>query len=92
MEDIAIVKAANLLGLCFNMLGVTLLFFWSPPQPHPDAGTGRIVEDGTKMGDGRTAGEHRAEALRDRKRAKRIAVEALLLLFVGFALQLYAAL
>lgn len=83
--------ALNLLGLCLNMLGVILLFFWSLPQVSADAGTGRVVEDGTPMGDGRTAGEHRAEAKRKRDNAKRIAWAALSLILAGFVCQFIAA-
>lgn len=81
----------NLLGLFLNIFGVILLFFWSLPQASADAGTGRILENGTPMGDGRTAGEHRAEAQRKRENAKRIAWAALALILAGFMCQLIAA-
>ncbi|MEC6743295.1 hypothetical protein [Pseudomonas qingdaonensis] len=81
----------NLFGLCLNMIGVVLLFFWSLPQASASAGTERAVEDGTPMEDGRTAGEHRAEALRNRRNAKRIAWAALALILAGFVCQFIAA-
>lgn len=81
----------NLLGLCLNIAGVIMLFFWSLPQASEDAGTGRVVEDGTVMDDGRTAGEHRADAVRERTNAKRIAWIALTLILAGFVCQFIAA-
>ncbi|RON10864.1 hypothetical protein BK659_04955 [Pseudomonas brassicacearum] len=81
----------NVIGLCLNMGGVIMLFFWSLPQPSPDANTGRILEDGTNMEDGRTAGEHRAEAARKKLKSKVIAYAALTLLLAGFGCQLFAA-
>ncbi|MFL6876136.1 hypothetical protein ACJ6YJ_14850 [Pseudomonas marginalis] len=81
----------NITGLCLNMLGVILLFFWSLPQNFGDANTGRGLEDGTVMFDGRTAGQHRAEAKRKKALAKRMAWIALVLIFVGFLCQFVAA-
>lgn len=82
----------NLLGLCLNIAGVFMLFFWSLPQASENAGTSRVVEDGTKMDDGRNAGEHRADAVRKRANAKRIAWIALILILAGFVCQFVAAL
>ncbi|MBF8651476.1 hypothetical protein IRZ81_11780 [Pseudomonas putida] len=80
----------NIVGLCLNMIGVVLIFFWALPQSFADAGTGRGLEDGTVI-NGKTVGQLREEAERQKTRAKIIAWAALSLMFAGFLCQLLAA-
>ncbi|AZL69189.1 hypothetical protein [Pseudomonas oryziphila] len=80
----------NIVGLCLNMIGVILIFFWALPQSFADAETGRGLEDGTVI-NGKTVGQWREEAKRQKALAKTIAWVALGLMFSGFFCQLIAA-
>ncbi len=77
-------------GLIANMLGVGILFKYGFPQPSHDQGVGLVLEDGTILPDGRTVAQHNQDSLNTAKRYRRLAFTALVLIFVGFALQLAA--
>ena len=45
----------NTIGLSFGMVGVIIIFIFGPPQPNLEEGVRMVVEDGTRLQDGRTA-------------------------------------
>ncbi len=83
-------KTLNTLGLAFGMLGVFLIFVWGPPQPNFDEGVGIGLEDNNILTDGRTVAEHAEAARKLRVKHDKVSKGGLLLLFIGFALQLWA--
>jgi hypothetical protein len=72
------------------MIGVLIIFRYGPPQPKLEEGVGLLVEDGTPLSDGRTAGEHDRDVARLRATYSRMSKIGLLLVFLGFAFQLWA--
>lgn len=76
-------------GLVLDIVGVVLLFFYAPPEPETYGGQG--VEDNNIVGPrGETAGEmRRREAIR-RARSRVLSIVGLVLLLIGFVLQLGA--
>lgn len=84
------VRLLNSVGLVLGMLGVLLIFRFGPPMPDLEHGVGLGLDEGTRLADGRTVAEHNADRLRLRTRHLRISQVGLLLVFAGFALQLWA--
>lgn len=82
-------RCLNTLGLILGMLGVLLIFRWGPPQPSLEEGVGLGLEAGTPMEDGRTVAEHNADVRALRAKHNRMSKTGLLLVFVGFGLQLW---
>lgn len=79
----------NTAGLCFGVVGVALLFFWGPLQPSHEAGVTMVVEDDTPIdGAGKTAAEYDREVEARKKLYERRSRAGLVLLGLGFALQL----
>ena len=83
-------RLLNSVGLVLGMLGVLLIFRFGPPMPDLEHGVGLGIDEGTRLADGRTVAEHNVDRLRLRKRHARISQVGLLLVFAGFALQLWA--
>jgi hypothetical protein len=80
----------NTIGLLFSIGGVALLFCFGPPMPTFEEGVGLGLEDGTPLKDGRTVAEHNADVRRLKRQHEKWSRLALILIIVGFALQLSA--
>jgi hypothetical protein len=80
----------NTIGLIFGIIGVIIVFFYAFPQPTFEGGFGLALEDATKLKDGRTVAEHKANRERERLRYRHRSRFGLGLMAVGFALQLAA--
>jgi len=80
----------NTIGLLFNIGGVALLFRFAWPQPNFEEGEGLGLEGGTRLPDGRTVDERDADVLKLKRQYERRSRLALILIIVGFALQLSA--
>ena len=80
----------NTIGLLLNILGVVILFFYGPPQPTFEEGIGLGLEDANVLEDGRTVADHNAEVRKLRKRHETRSQVALILIIVGFVVQLCA--
>ncbi len=80
----------NTIGLLLNIAGVVLLFIYGPPQPTHEEGVGLKLEDNTLLSDGRTVVDHDASVQKIRKRHENMSKIALVLIFAGFVLQLWA--
>jgi hypothetical protein len=83
-------QTLNTLGLCANMSGVALLFYFGLPQPSHEEGVAFQAEDKTSLADGSTAAEHDATTRRRRRLYRVMAYLALSLMFAGFGCQLIA--
>lgn len=80
----------NVIGLTLNIVGVVMVFFFGFPQPSHEDSVGRAVESGTRMPDGRTAGDYEEEARIRKKRYQIASKLALTLMVTGFVFQLFA--
>ncbi len=80
----------NSIGLVLGMVGLLFIFKFGPPQPNLEPGVGLGLEDGTTMPDGRTVAEHDEDVVKLRARHSRMSKAGLVLVFLGFALQLLA--
>jgi len=80
----------NSVGLVLSMVGVLVIFRFGPPMPDLEHGVGLGLDEGTRLADGRTVAQHNADRLRLRTRHSRMSQGGLLLVFAGFALQLWA--
>jgi hypothetical protein len=80
----------NTIGLLFNIGGVALLFRFGSPQPTLEEGISLGLEDGTPLRDGRTVAEHNAEVRKLRRQHENLSRLALILIMLGFILQLFA--
>ena len=80
----------NSSGLVLGMAGVAIIFRYGPPQPSLEEGVGLGLEEKTPLPDGRTVAEHNADVARLPRLYSRWSKTGLTLIFVGFALQLWA--
>lgn len=81
----------NILGLSLNMLGVVVIFFFGPPQPILEEGVSIGLEDNTPIDEhGKTVAESNKEIRQKRKIHSLLSKLGLIVIFIGFALQLYA--
>jgi hypothetical protein len=80
----------NTIGLLLNMIGVGLLFFYGPPQPSLEEGVGLSLQDATVLDNGKTVAQHDKEVRELRNQHQVLSRLALILIFLGFALQLIA--
>ena len=83
-------QVLNSLGLVLGMVGVLVIFIYGPPQPDLEPGVYLGLEDGTPLGNGRTVAEHNTDVLKLRARHSFMSKGGLILVFLGFALQLWA--
>jgi hypothetical protein len=84
-------QVLNTIGLILGIIGVSFIFKWGPPQPSFEAGVSLGVEDATPIGDtGKTVADHDREVAVQRRRYTRMSRIGLLLIMIGFALQLCA--
>lgn len=74
----------------FDIIGVLLLAMFGVPQPDFDEGVGLGLEDATTLVDGKTVAEHAEDVRRRRRLYARLSKLALVLIVVGFVLQLIA--
>lgn len=80
----------NSAGLVLSMTGVLVIFHFGPPMADLEHGVGFGLDEATRLADGRTVAQHNVDRLRLRNRHSRISQMGLLLVFAGFALQLWA--
>ena len=80
----------NSVGLLLGMVGVLIIFRFGPPQPSFETGVSLGLEDGTPLPDGRTVAEHNSQVQQLRARYSRMSKVGLMLVFIGFSLQLWA--
>ncbi len=86
-------KCLNIIGLCFGLLGVVLIFIWGPPQPLLEEGIGIGLEDNTIIDEnGKTVKQYNLEVSRKRKKHNFLSKAGLGLVFLGFVFQLIASL
>jgi hypothetical protein len=78
-------------GLVLGMIGGMMIFVWGPPQPSFPDHVGLAVEDNTRMPDGRTAKEHVGDEQRKRQTYANRSKTGLMLIIIGFAVQLIDA-
>jgi hypothetical protein len=70
---------------------VIFIFVWGPPQPQLDEGIGLGLAEDTPIDDsGKTVKEFNDEIRKRRKKYKVLSKLGLGLIFIGFALQLWA--
>ena len=80
----------NSLGLFLNILGVGIAFFYGYPQPTHVGGAALGLEDGNVLSNGMTVAEWTEYVERRRRRYLWLSRLGLVLMFLGFALQLLA--
>ena len=80
----------NSFGLGSDILAGIVLFFFGPPQPSLEEGVGLGLSEGTVLQSGITVSVHNAQVRRLRAKHLMISRVALLLLALGFFLQLVA--
>ena len=79
------------IGLSLAILGVFFIFKWGPPQPEHTAGVSLGLQDGTPIGkSGKTVAEYNREVIKRKKFYTVMSRFGLILIMVGFALQLWA--
>ncbi|EBY1977420.1 hypothetical protein ZH93_18330 [Salmonella enterica subsp. enterica serovar Corvallis] len=78
----------NTFGLCLNIVGVVLIFFFGLPQPSHDEEMSLGVSENTVLADGRTVKSIIDKVRRRKKRYQRCAYLALTLMLLGFLFQL----
>lgn len=83
-------QTINTIGLLFNIVSVVILFFFGPPQLSFEEGVSRGVEDNTIFEDGTSVAQINADIRRCKQKHKIYSRLALLLIFFGFILQLWA--
>jgi hypothetical protein len=80
----------NTIGLLLGMAGVAVIFHWGPPQPTFEEAVPLALEHGTVFRDGTKVSDI-IEAARQRKKTHKIMSNiGLALIFLGFAVQLWA--
>jgi hypothetical protein len=90
LEIITIPLIINTIGLTFDIIGAIILFFYGPPQPNLEEGIALGAEDYTPLPSGKTVKEHNEEIRNLRKKFISISRFAMILIIIGFALQLLA--
>jgi hypothetical protein len=80
----------NSIGLVLNMIGVLVIFRYGPPQPTHEPGIGLGLEDNNRLEDGRTVAEHKRDVEKNKKLYSCMSKIGLGLVFIGFAVQLWA--
>jgi hypothetical protein len=81
----------NTVGLVLSMVGVLIIFRYGPPQPSFEEGVGLGLEEATRLPDGRTVADHNRDVDVLRAKHSRMSRCGLILVFFGFAFQLWAA-
>lgn len=82
-------KCLTIAGLIFDIVGVAVVWFFGWPQPQLESGVSLGLEDGTPVGpNGETVADHNRKVERKRYWYKRASILGLVLLLMGFGLQL----
>jgi hypothetical protein len=80
----------NTIGLVANIIGVVIAFFYGYPQPSHEEGVSLGLELGTPLSDGKTVAQHNEDVRRQRRKYLICSRLGLLLMGLGFVLQLVA--
>jgi hypothetical protein len=80
----------NTFGLLLNIAGVVILFLYVPPQPNLEEGVNLGVEDATIFEDGTSVAQINVNIRKLKKRHEIFSRIALIFIFFGFILQLWA--
>jgi hypothetical protein len=80
----------NSVGLILGMLAVLLIFIWGPPQPNLEEGVGVALDTATSLKDGTRVSDLEEQNKRRRRRHWVMSSLGLALVFLGFAVQLWA--
>jgi hypothetical protein len=89
-QHVVATMSMTAVGLCLNILGVVIAFFWGFPQPSLVKGAGiGLMSNDNIPDEGRTVAERDAWAEETRERYTRISGFGLWLMFAGFLLQLF---
>jgi hypothetical protein len=80
----------NSAGLIANIIGVTMAFYFGFPQPSHDEGVNLGLEENTRLQSGLTVKEHDEQVRLRKRRYLFWSRVGLVLMIVGFALQLVA--
>jgi len=84
-------RIISTIGLVFGIFGVLMVFVWGPPQPTLTQGISLGLENGTPIDDtGTTVADYDRKVAKRRKTYTRMSRIGLILIMVGFALQLWA--
>lgn len=79
------------IGLIFGIIGVLMVFVWGPPQPTLTQGASLGLENGTPIdATGRTVADRNRKVAKRRRTYTRMSRLGLILIMIGFALQLLA--
>ena len=79
------------IGLCLDIIGVIIVWYYGWPQPNLKTGVGLALEDATPYDSkGGSVADHNNEIDRKRNRYKNCSILGLILIIVGFGLQLIA--
>jgi hypothetical protein len=84
------IRLINTTGLIISIIGVIMLFFWGPPQPKLETGIGLVLEDDTVLSDGTKVADLNKEIELRRKIFKKNSRLGLILVLIGFVIQLIA--
>lgn len=81
----------NAIGLVLNMIGVIIIFFWGPPMPNFEEGVALGLAEKTPITpNGKTVEEHDKELKCKRNIHVIMSRLGLIIIFIGFGLQLSA--
>lgn len=80
----------NSIGLAFNILGVTIAFFYGYPQPSHDKGVTLVVGDANILPSGKTVAQFNEDKRRQKAKYLMLSRTGLGLMAFGFLLQLIA--
>lgn len=83
-------QAITTVGLVLDIIGAVILFFYGPPQPSFEESVGLALEDATPLGEHETVANHKEWVRRKRERYATISKVSMLIIAVGFLLQLVA--
>jgi len=84
-------KIISSIGLIFGIIGVLIVFVWGPPQPIFTQGISVGLENGTSIDNtGKTVIDYNLEVAKRRKTYTRMSSFGLILIMIGFALQLWS--
>ncbi len=79
------------IGLIFSIIGVLMVFIWGPPQPTLTSGKSFGLENGTPIDNsGKTVADNNREVEKRRKTYTCMSRIGLILIMIGFGLQLWA--
>lgn len=84
-------KILNTIGLIIGIVGVIFIFIWGPPQPNLNQGISIGLEDATPIdASGKTVAQQNEEIKKENKKYDRNSKIGLVLIMIGFGLQLIA--